>query len=229
MRDLISIVVPVLEEEREIVAVLDHLAALAGDWEVIVVDGGSRDATAERARAHSAGARVLTVSGGRAAQQNAGAAVATGFAIAFLHADSRLPPGAHASLWCAARDGATVGGNFALRFDGGDLFSLVVGAIYTVNRRLGFYYGDSTMWATADAFARLGGFRLLPIMDDYDFCRRLGRHGRTARLPGPATTSARRWRGQGISRTVLSWIVIKWLYLAGFPPDRLAALYRRVR
>jgi GT2 family glycosyltransferase len=105
----------------------------------------------------------------------------------------------------------------------------VLGRVYALQRRFGLYYGDSSVWARRAAFDRLGGFRELPIMDDYDFVRRLERSTPTACLPGPATTSARRWRRQGVARTVASWLVIRWLFLAGVPPDRLARLYRAVR
>jgi hypothetical protein len=121
------------------------------------------------------------------------------------------------------------GGNFALRFDGDDRFSHVLGAWYAVQRRLGVYYGDSTIWVRRSVYDALGGFRDLPIMDDYDFARRLERRGHARCLPGPATTSARRWRTLGIPRTVASWVVIRWLYLAGVPAGWLAGLYRRAR
>jgi GT2 family glycosyltransferase len=173
---------------------------------------------------------VVEASGGRAAALNAGARAARGELIVFLHADSRLPRGAYAALTAVARERpAVVGGNFALRFDGGDRFSRVLSAVYAAQRRLGLYYGDSSVWVRREAFERLGGYRELPIMDDYDFVRRLERLGPTACLPGPALTSARRWRALGIPRTVLSWVVIRWLFIAGLDPARLACLYRRVR
>jgi hypothetical protein len=121
------------------------------------------------------------------------------------------------------------GGNFALRFDGGDRFSRVLGAWYALQRRLGMYYGDSAIWLRRSAFEALGGFRPLPIMDDYDLARRLERGFRTTCLPGPAVTSARRWRALGVPRTVFSWVLIRWLFVAGVAPERLARLYRRVR
>jgi glycosyltransferase involved in cell wall biosynthesis len=163
--------------------------------------------------------------GGRAAQMNSGVAHAHGDPIVFLHADSRLPPHAYAALTGTEAQG----GNFALRFDGDDLFSKVLGTWYRAQRRLGVYYGDSAIWVRARTFAALGGFRPLPIMDDYDFARRLERGFRTACLPGPAVTSARRWRALGVPRTVLSWVAIRWLFVAGVPPSRLARLYRRAR
>ena len=105
----------------------------------------------------------------------------------------------------------------------------VLASVYALQRRFGLYYGDSSIWVRRPVFERLGGFRELPIMDDYDFVRRLERSVATACLPGPATTSARRWRGHGVACTVSSWLIIRWLFIAGAPPVRLARLYRLVR
>ena len=171
-------------------------------------------------------------SGGRAAQLNAAAAAASGDILLFLHADSRLPAGAHAALADAWRSTPEIaGGNFALRFGDDDrgAFERILGAVYRLQRRHGLYYGDSSVWVRRTTFERLGGFREIPIMDDYDFVRRLERSGATRCLPGPATTSARRWRAAGIPRTVLAWVLIRRLYVAGVSPNRLARLYRAVR
>jgi rSAM/selenodomain-associated transferase 2 len=227
---LVSILIPTLDEEAELPALLDALAALQGRWEVVVADGGSRDATLELARSHPAAPLVIEATGGRAAQCNAAAHVATGDLLLFLHADSRLPCDAYASLAEAWRAGPTLaGGNFALRFDGDGAFERVLGAVYRFQRRHGYYYGDSSVWLRRETFDALGGFREIAIMDDYDLVRRLERHGATRCLPGPATTSARRWRAMGIARTVLAWFLIRWLYIAGVPPTRLVRLYRVVR
>ena len=226
---LVSILIPTLDEQRELPALLDHLAALHGRWEVVIADGGSRDATLTIARAHATEPLVVRAGGGRAAQLNAAAREASGDVLLFLHADSRLPRDAYASLAEAWRSD-DVGGNFALGFDGDGTFERVLGAVYRHQRRLGYYYGDSSVWVRREHFDALGGFREIPIMDDYDFVRRLERGpGRTRCLPGPATTSARRWRSLGIPRTVLAWCAIRWLYVAGVSPARLARLYRIVR
>jgi len=228
-RPLVSVVVPVLDEAEGIGPLLDHLAALPGELEVIVCDGGSADGTAERARAHPLAPRVLRTPPGRARQQNAGAAEARGDALVFLHADSRLPPGAYAALRAALRDPACPGGNFALAFEGEDGFSRFLTRWYAVQRRFGVYYGDSTLWLRRAAWDGLGGFEPVPIMEDYALVRRLERRGPTACLPGPARTSPRRWLAAGVLRTVATWVVIRWLWIAGVPAERLAALYRHVR
>ena len=227
---LVSIVIPTRDEQAELPALLDALAALPGRWETIVVDGGSRDATTTLARAHPAADAVLEARGGRAAQLNAGARVASGDVLLFVHADSRLPRDAYASLAEAWRAPGVRGGNFALAFgDGAGAFERLLGAVYALQRRRGYYYGDSSPWVRREVFEQLGGFREIAIMDDYDFVRRLERGGGTRRLPGPATTSPRRWRSMGIPRTVLAWVLIRWLFVAGVPPARLARLYRIVR
>ncbi len=226
---LVTVVVPTLNEAAELPAALDRLAALPGRFEVIVADGGSGDGTAAIARAHPLAPAVVEQAGGRARQLNAAAAVAAGDALAFLHADTALPRGAYAALCTALRQPDIEGGNFALRFGGGDRFSRVLTAWYAVQRRLGVYYGDSVVWVRRETFAALGGFTPLPIMDDYDFVRRLERRGRTTCLRGPAVTSARRWQQAGLPRTLSAWVAIRWLYLAGVPADRLARLYRPVR
>ena len=226
---LVSILVPTLDEERELPQLLDHLAALHGRWEPIVADGGSRDATRRIALGHPLRPLVIEAGRGRAEQLNAAARHAAGDVLLFLHADSRLPRDAYASLAEAARDPRIAGGNFALRFDGDGRFERALGAVYRLQRRHGFYYGDSSIWVRRTVFEQLGGFRQIPVMDDYDFVRRLERAGATRCLSGPATTSPRRWRTMGIARTVFAWFVIRWLFVAGVAPQRLARLYGVVR
>lgn len=224
---LVSILIPTFDEEGELPGVLDHVASLPGRWEEIVADGGSRDGTVEIARARQVA--VVQRGSSRAVQLNAAAAEAHGEVLLFLHADSRLPAGAHESIAAALGAPGLAGGNFALRFEGDDLFARALTAAYALQRRLGFYYGDSSIWVRREVFEALGGFRELPIMDDYDFVRRLERTHRTACLPGPARTSPRRWRALGVPRTLLSWWAIRLLFVVGVSPERLARLYRRIR
>ncbi len=226
---LVSIVVPALDEERTIRGLLNHVASLPGSFEVIIVDGGSSDGTREAARLHPLRPLLIDAPRGRASQCNAGAVAAKGSVLLFLHADTRLPRDMHRTLAAALADPGVLGGNFALRFDGADRFSRVLGAWYALQRHAGIYYGDSAIWLRRDTFARLGGFRPLAIMEDYDLVRRLERSGRTACLPGPAVTSARRWQRLGLPRTIATWVLIRWLFIAGVGPARLARLYPHVR
>ena len=225
MTPLVSVIVPTLDEEAELPALLDHLHSLEGEWEVLVADGGSHDRTVEIARER--GALVETEGSHRAAQLNAAAARAGGQVLLFLHADSRLPADAHRTL--SAVDSWIGGGNFALRFEGGDRFARVLTRAYALQRRFGFYYGDSTIWLRPATFAALGGYRDLPIMDDYDLVRRMERDFQTACLPGPALTSPRRWQAMGVPRTLVTWWVIRLLFVAGVPAERLARFYKRIR
>jgi rSAM/selenodomain-associated transferase 2 len=219
----VSVIVPAFDEEAELPGLFDHLDRLDGDWEVLLADGGSRDRTVEIARER--GATVVGEGAHRAGQLNAAAGRARGEILVFLHADSRLPAGAFASL----RATRAAGGNFALRFGGGDRFARVLTRAYAFQRRFGFYYGDSTIWLRPGTFTALGGFRDLPIMDDYDLVRRMEKRFDTACLPGPGITSPRRWRAMGIPRTLVTWWAIRLLFVAGVPAHRLAGLYGKAR
>ena len=226
---LVSIIVPVLDEADALPPLLDRLATLAGEPEIVVVDGGSTDASREIVAAHRIGARLVPSARGRARQCNLGAAEAAGEVLLFLHADTVLPADAALSIVRACRDPDVVGGNFVLRFAGADRFSRVMTRWYAIQRRAGIFYGDSAIWVRRGVFERLGGFGTLAIMEDYDLARRLRGEGGTPCLPGPAITSARRWHGLGWRRTLLAWLVIRWLFIAGVPPERLARLYPTAR
>lgn len=225
----ISVIVPVLDEGSTLEALLDHLASLEPQPEVVVADGGSRDGSAELARAHRSGPHVLETARGRAVQMNAGACAACGEVLVFLHADTRLGGQAWASLTAALDEKEPAGGNFELAFDGRDRFSRALAAWRRLERRAGVYYGDSAIFCRRPVFERLGGFAEIPIMEDYDFARRLERSYRTACLAGPVVTSARRWQRRGVLGTFVTWSLIRWLWLAGVPARRLAPLYGTAR
>ena len=219
----ISVVIPTFHEADTIGPAIGAARAVLGDCDVIVADGGSADGTPTAARA--AGARVIEAAGSRAEAMNAGAELAECEALLFLHADTLLPTGAGAAI----RDALATAdaGAFRLGFDTRPRVWSHLSARYAqvVSRA----YGDQALFVSRAAFERVGGYRPLPIMEDYDLVRRLERGFRTACLPGPAVTSARRWRALGIPRTVLSWVLVRWLFVAGVPPERLARLYARVR
>jgi rSAM/selenodomain-associated transferase 2 len=220
----LSIVVPVLDEATTIGATLAALAPLRRHGhEVIVVDGGSRDATATLARAGAD--RVIDAPRGRASQMNAGAAVAGGDTLLFLHADTRLPEGAARAIAGALARGR-VWGRFDVRLDSARPTLALVAAMMNLRSRLtGIATGDQAIFATRDAFARTGGFPSLPLMEDIAFSKAMKRLGRPACLRPRVVTSARRWERHGVWRTILLMWRLRFEFWAGRDPARLHRRY----
>jgi len=219
----ISVVVPALNEADGIVDVL-RSARQPGVGEILVVDGGSQDAT--RSRAEAAADRVLSAPRGRAAQMNAGAAVARGDVLLFLHADTRLPVGFASAARGAIENGA-IGGRFDVVLDGTHrLLPLIARLMNARSRLTGISTGDQAIFVRRDVFRELGGFPALPLMEDVEFTRRLRRRGALAALSLRVTTSARRWEENGVVRTILLMWTLRLAYACGVPAHRLARAYR---
>jgi rSAM/selenodomain-associated transferase 2 len=221
---VLSIVLPVLNEAPGIVAALEALAPLRrGGVEVIVVDGGSADRSAELA---GPGAdRVLGAPRGRASQMNAGAAAARGGVLLFLHADTRLPEGADRFI-AQAIDGGCHWGRFDVRIEGRSAWLPVVAALMNRRSRLtGIATGDQAIFVSRAAFAASGGFSDIPLMEDVELSRRLRQTGRPACLSARVTTSGRRWETQGVWRTIRRMWWLRLRYFLGADPRRLALEY----
>jgi rSAM/selenodomain-associated transferase 2 len=222
----ISIIIPTLNEKTTIRDAALALAGMSGNFEVIVVDAGSDDGTAEIAA--ESGLTVIDAPRGRGQQMNAGAGTAIGDALLFLHADTRLPKDALAIIEKACEDERVCGGNFGLIFDGGTLSARVLTMIYPLLRLGGMCYGDSGFFVRRTIFEESGGYRDYPIFEDCDLYRRLKRKGRFVRLPARATTSSRRFEGRFV-RTFVFWSVLQILYWLGVDPVILGRLYKPVR
>jgi rSAM/selenodomain-associated transferase 2 len=222
----LSVVIPALDEETALPRALGA-ARQQGVVELLVVDGGSRDDTLGVAR--QLADRVLVAPRGRAAQMNAGAAVARGDVVLFLHADTLLPPGYPERVAGALATGA-IGGRFDLRLDAPGLVYRGLERLISLRSRLtGVATGDQAIFVRRDVFERLGGYPPVPLMEDIALCRRLKRAGRLVPLRDRVVTSARRWQQHGVARTVLLMWALRAGYYAGLSPDRLARLYADAR
>ncbi len=221
----VAILIPALDEEETLRRNLP--AALAAADEVVVSDGGSRDASARLAR--ELGARVVTGAPSRGGQLTRAAAASGADVYLFLHADSVLAPGAVEAVREAVVAGAP-GGGFFVQFDSDrPLFRLGTRLVNLRTRLLRAPLGDQGQFVTRAVFEELGGFPEWPILEDLDFVRRLRRRGQIALLPHRVTTSVRRFESGGVLRTVArNWLI--WaLYVLGVSPHRLGRLYRDVR
>ncbi len=220
----LAVIIPALDEESSIEGAVS--SAAAADC-VLVVDGGSKDRTVERAQA--AGARVISSKRGRGRQLSLGAAQADGDVLLFLHADTRLPRNFRSELERLAADGVAWG-RFDVRFDrGGPLLRLIARLISLRSRWTQVATGDQAIFVVREVFDRVGGFRESLLFEDIDLCRRLKRVGRMGIPASPVVTSSRRWRQGGTLRTTLLMWTLKSLYLCGVPAERLARFYRERR
>jgi len=216
----LSVIVPVLDEAAGIAARLAALAPLrARGHEVIVVDGGSEDATLELAAPHAD--RTLVAPRGRASQMNAGAAAASGDVLLFLHADTSLPARADALVLAAleSRDW----GRFDVRIEGRSPLLPVIGFFMNARSRLtGIATGDQAIFVRRACF---GGFPEIALMEDIAFSKQMRRRSAPACLRERAATSGRRWERDGVLRTVLLMWRLRLAFFLGASPDELARRY----
>jgi len=221
----ISVVIPTLNDAAELAATLDAVRATGVVQEIVVVDGGSRDATVSIAAA--AGAVVVVAPRGRGLQLAAGAAAANGAWLLFLHADCRPASGWEAAVGAFVQlPGATgMAGYFTFALDDERPAARRLERIVAWRcRALALPYGDQGLLISRILYDAVGGFAAIPLMEDVDLVRRLGRR-RLAPIGVAAVASARRYRLGGYWRRPLRNLACLLLYFAGVAPRRLARLY----
>ena len=224
-----SIIIPVLNEEKAIEGCLEQFRDAEG-IETIVVDGGSCDRTREAVEAYGFARFVRSPRPGLGFQMNRGAKAASGDVLLFLHADTFLPADGLRMIRCSLRNPKAVGGRFRLGFsEATRAFRLIVVFSTLRSRYLRITYGDQGIYVRRSVFERVGGFPLLRIFGDSEFCSTVSELGRFVLLGAEVRTSTRRWRSDGIFRTVIWMWILRLLYLCSVPNDRLCRLYRDVR
>lgn len=192
---------------------------------MILVDGGSADATAQ-VMARFPRIRLVTSARGRARQMNAGAREARGDTVLFLHADTRLPDGALQAIAAVLRDPRVIGGRFDVRFDSPRPIFRVIAFFMNLRSRLsGISTGDQAIFVRREVFEAAGGYRDIPLMEDIELSRRLKRRGKLAALSLRVVTSARKWEREGALRTIVLMWTLRLLYAIGVSPDRLHRWY----
>jgi rSAM/selenodomain-associated transferase 2 len=221
----ISIIVPALNEAPNLA---DTLATTQCDstTEVILVDGGSEDDTV--AIAQSFGAQIVMTQAGRARQMNAGAAVASGEILLFLHADTKLPKGFDRHIHHALAEAGAIAGAFRLGLEGaqrGLRFIEMMANWRSLRWQLP--YGDQAIFLRAKTFIHAGGFPYIPLMEDFEMIRRLRRQGRIVIAPVPVVSSARRWLKLGVLKTTMINQAVIAAYLCGISSEHIADWYNR--
>ena len=222
----LSIVLPVLNEAAGIEAALRALAPLrARGHELVVVDGGSTDGTLALAAPFAE--RVLSAPRGRASQMNCGAAAASGDALLFLHADTRLPRDAERRIETALADGRHGWGRFDVRIEGRSRLLVMVAFCMNLRSRLsGIATGDQAIFVTRATFNAVRAFPAIALMEDIEFSRRAKRISAPACLRDRVTISGRRWEREGVLRTIVLMWRLRLAYFLGAHPDALASRYR---
>ncbi len=222
----LGVVIPTLDEASFLPGLLDDLELLSWPHRTVLADGGSTDTTAELARAR--GIPVLDAPRGRARQMNAGAAALDTPWLLFLHADSRMSPEARKALadWLGSGPAADSAAHFAFKLDAGGLLWRLLEVGQRVRQRtLGLVYGDQGLVISREAFEAAGAYPDVPVLEDVALVRTVRSRGRLVGLPAALHTSARRYRREGPLRAWLRNAVLIGRYLAGTPPEQLAASY----
>jgi rSAM/selenodomain-associated transferase 2 len=219
---LISVIIPAVNEAAALPATIGRLRMQSVTHEIILSVAPSYDGTASIAKEH--GAVVVECDRRhRARQMNAGAAVARGNILLFLHADTLIPPGAFENIVHALSDAGVNGGAFARRYDARSRFLRFTCFLAEWRgKNFGIFLGDQAIFVRREIFDGLGGFKEIEIFEDFDLSRRLRRAGRTAMLRPPVLSAARRFSQAGPLMTMCRDLILTCQYLVGKPPNDLA-------
>ncbi len=221
----ISVVIPALNEESHLEKTLQSITKQEGDYEFFVVDGGSSDNTVTIAKRYTT---VINSLRGRAIQMNTGAKACSGDILLFLHADTILPDNAFREIRKRMKDDAVAGGSFYIAFDADTFILKGVSFITRFNFRL-FHFGDQGIFVRRTVFQTLQGYKEMPIMEDYDFYKRLGKQGKVILIRMPVISSARRFVRKGVIRQLFMNKLVVLAYWAGVDIQTIKRFYDDTR
>ena len=228
---MISIIIPVLNEAENIRNTLVYLQEEVGDSdrEIIVVDGGSKDQTVAIAKSLDV-IVIESIKAGRANQMNAGAAIATGDILLFLHADTQLPHDYASLIINTLAKPKVIAGAFELAIDSQQKSLRFIEAMVKMRSHwFSLPYGDQALFITRSTFEKIGGFPEVAIMEDFVLVKQLKRQGKIAIAPAAVTTSSRRWEKLGVwQTTMVNQLMILGYYL-GISPDKLRKFYSNMK
>lgn len=223
---MITIIIPVLNEEIHISSALENIERLNGEKEIIVIDGGSIDNTVSIVK--DKGVMLLSSEKGRGCQMNRGAEIAKGETLLFLHADTILLEDGLIKIQEALKDPEIIGGRFDVRFDDGRLvFKLIAFLMNWRSRLTGISTGDQAIFIRKSAFKDIGGYLEIPLMEDIELSKKMKRAGRVVCLEDMVITSARKWKEEGIVRTIILMWSLRLLYFFRVSPEALSRIYYR--
>ncbi len=225
----LSIIIPILNEADTIPRTLRALQPLrAKGHELIVVDGGSKDASLRQSQ--SLADRIIESSTGRSRQMNSGAQVASGEVLLFLHADTFLPQGADQLILSRMRQSGKAWGRFDVRLSGKNLLFRMIECLMNWRSRLsGIATGDQGIFVSDRLFQSIGGFPEIDLMEDVALCKVLKRFGPPLCLWQRVETSSRRWEENGTFRTIFLMWYLRLAYCLGTPPGKLIKSYGRLK
>ena len=222
-----SIIIPTLNEARYLSETLAQIKQLS-PHEIIISDGGSNDNTLKIASKFTQ--NLIKGSAGRALQMNAGAQIATGELLLFLHADSYIERTSYQKMLAAMKKPEVLGGAFSLLIDSDRWALQIINQFANLRSRyLGRAYGDQAFFVKKHVFQEMKGFTEFPICEDLDFYKRLKILGPVVLLKEEVLTSPRRWINEGIWFTTIRNILIATLFELGFPPRILTKWYQTIR
>ena len=223
----ISVIIPALNNLDQIGSTIQALQGLSDIEEIIVVDGGSVDGTAERSA--ELGARIVQCEAGRGRQMQLGATLAHGKILWFVHPDTLAPKTATEEICRVMEDAHVIGGCFAVRVMGKTESTRLLNWNYAHLARMGLHYGAAGYFVWREAYEMVGGFRPLPVFEDLDLYRRLGTCGRLVTLNSHMTILPQRFKGQSLSRTFARWSGLLLLYCMRMPASTMERFSRKLR